>query len=38
MERGTHTQPLDLQGLPAGTSFYRITTKTGSETKRFVRE
>ena len=38
VERGTHTQPLDLQGLPAGTYFYRITTKTGSETKRFVRE
>jgi hypothetical protein len=37
-EKGAHTQQLDLHDLPAGTYFYKITTKTGSETKRFVKE
>ncbi|UOQ96961.1 T9SS type A sorting domain-containing protein [Hymenobacter sp. 5317J-9] len=37
-EKGNHTQQLDLHDLPAGTYFYRITTKSGSETKRFVKE
>ena len=37
-ETGSHTQVLDLRDLPAGTYFYKITTKSGSETKRFVKE
>lgn len=37
-EPGAHTQQLNLQDLPAGTYFYKITTKSGSETKRFVKE
>jgi hypothetical protein len=35
---GVHTQALDLHDLAAGTYFYKITTKSGSETKRFVKE
>ncbi|MBF9222026.1 T9SS type A sorting domain-containing protein [Hymenobacter ruricola] len=35
---GAHTQQLDLHDLPAGTYFYKITTKSGSENKRFVKE
>ena len=37
-EPGTYTQPLDLSDLPKGTYFYKITTKAGTETKRFVKE
>ncbi|MBC8082503.1 MAG: T9SS type A sorting domain-containing protein, partial [Hymenobacter sp.] len=37
-EKGSRTQQLDLHDLPAGTYFYKITTKAGSETKRFVKE
>ena len=37
-EKGPHTQQLDLHDLPAGTYFYKITTKRGSETKRLVKE
>ena len=37
-EKGQHTQPLDLHDLPAGTYFYKITTKGNSQTKRFVKE
>ncbi|MDB5234240.1 MAG: hypothetical protein JWR44_1233 [Hymenobacter sp.] len=37
-EKGMHTQQLDLHDLPTGTYFYKITTKGGSETKRFVKE
>ena len=37
-EKGPHTQQLDLHDLPAGTYFYKITTKSGTETKRFVKE
>ncbi|MCC3151965.1 T9SS type A sorting domain-containing protein [Hymenobacter sp. BT770] len=38
VEKGAHTQSLDLRDLPAGTYFYKITTRSGSETKRFVKE
>ncbi|GAA3963627.1 T9SS type A sorting domain-containing protein [Hymenobacter antarcticus] len=38
VEKGPHTQQLDLHDLPAGTYFYKITTKGASETKRFVKE
>ncbi len=37
-EKGTYTQSLNLSDLPKGTYFYKITTKSGSETKRFVKE
>jgi hypothetical protein len=37
-EPGARTQQLDLHDLPAGTYFYKITTPSGSETKRFVKE
>ena len=37
-EPGAHTQQLNLQDLPAGTYFYKITTISGTETKRFVKE
>ena len=36
--KGAHTQQLDLRDLPAGTYFYRTTTKAGTETKRLVKE
>jgi hypothetical protein len=38
LEKGRRTEQLDLRDLPAGTYFYKITTKAGSETKRFVKE
>jgi hypothetical protein len=37
-EKGTYTQPLDLSELASGTYFYKVTTGTGTETKRFVKE
>jgi hypothetical protein len=37
-ERGSQRQALDLSDLPAGTYFYKITTKSGTQTKRFVKE
>ena len=37
-EKGTHTQALQLSDLPNGTYYYKITTRSGSETKRFVKE
>lgn len=37
-EKGTYTQALNLSDLPKGTYFYKITTKAGTETKRFVKE
>lgn len=37
-DKGTHTQALNLGDLPAGTYFYKITTKNGIQTKRFVKE
>ncbi|WP_151089124.1 T9SS type A sorting domain-containing protein [Hymenobacter baengnokdamensis] len=37
-ERGSYTQQLDLSDLPHGTYYYKITTKAGTETKRFVKD
>ena len=37
-EKGPQTQQLDLHDVPAGTYFYQITTKGGTQTKRFVKE
>ena len=37
-EKGPHTQALNLSDLPAGTYFYKIVTRSGTQTKRFVKE
>jgi hypothetical protein len=37
-DKGTHSQVLDARDLPAGTYYYKITTRSGTETKRFVKE
>lgn len=37
-EKGAHTLQVNLADLPKGTYYYKITTRTGSETKRFVKE
>jgi Secretion system C-terminal sorting domain len=37
-ERGHQRQQLELSDLPAGTYFYKIVTKSGTQTKRFVKE
>ncbi len=37
-EKGPHTLQVNLADLAAGTYYYKITTRAGSETKRFVKE
>jgi hypothetical protein len=37
-EKGSHTLTTNLSDLPSGTYFYKITTRTGTETKRFVKQ
>lgn len=37
-EKGQHTVQVNVSDLPTGTYFYKITTKSGSETRRFVKE
>ncbi|UOQ55376.1 T9SS type A sorting domain-containing protein [Hymenobacter cellulosivorans] len=37
-DKGSHTLTTNLSDLPAGTYFYKITTRSGSETKRFVKQ
>jgi len=37
-EKGNYTQPLDLSELTSGTYFYKVMTRAGTETKRFVKE
>ncbi|AII50965.1 T9SS type A sorting domain-containing protein [Hymenobacter sp. APR13] len=37
-EKGPHTLSINLSDLPAGTYFYKISTRTGAETRRFVKE
>ncbi|WP_169515070.1 T9SS type A sorting domain-containing protein [Hymenobacter norwichensis] len=37
-EKGPHVLPVNLSDLAAGTYYYKITTRTSSETKRFVKE
>ncbi|RSK46878.1 T9SS type A sorting domain-containing protein [Hymenobacter rigui] len=37
-EKGSYSQPLEVADLPTGTYFFKITTRTGAETKRFVKE
>lgn len=37
-EKGAHTLPVNLSDLASGTYYYKITTRAGSETKRFVKE
>lgn len=37
-DKGAHTLPVDVADLPRGTYFFKITTRAGSETRRFVKE
>ncbi|WBO85125.1 T9SS type A sorting domain-containing protein [Hymenobacter yonginensis] len=37
-DKGPHTLSIDLSDLPAGIYFYKISTRTGAETRRFVKE
>ncbi|HEX8425078.1 T9SS type A sorting domain-containing protein [Hymenobacter sp.] len=37
-EKGPHALQVNLSDLSRGTYYYKITTRTGSETKRFVKE
>jgi hypothetical protein len=37
-EKGAHTVTANVGELPAGTYFYKISTRTGVETKRFVKQ
>jgi len=37
-EKGAHVLVTDLADLPSGTYYYKITTRTGSETKRFLKQ
>jgi hypothetical protein len=37
-EKGHQHQQLDLSDLPAGTYFYKIISRNGTQTKRFVKE
>lgn len=37
-EKGTHSLTANVADLPAGTYYFKITTRTGAETQRFVKE
>ena len=37
-DKGPHTLAVEVADLPAGTYFFKITTRTGAETRRFVKE
>lgn len=37
-EKGLHTLAVDVADLPTGTYFFKITTRAGAETRRFVKE
>ncbi|MBC8084147.1 MAG: T9SS type A sorting domain-containing protein, partial [Hymenobacter sp.] len=37
-EKGPHTLQANLGDLPTGTYYYKITTRAGTETKRFMKE
>lgn len=37
-EKGAHTLPVSLSDLPNGTYYFKITTRSGAETRRFVKE
>ncbi|UOQ76326.1 T9SS type A sorting domain-containing protein [Hymenobacter sp. 5516J-16] len=38
VEKGEHTLAVNVADLPAGTYYFKITTSTGSETRRFVKQ
>lgn len=38
VEKGPHTLQVNVADLPVGTYYFKITTRAGSETKRFVKE
>ncbi len=37
-DKGAHTLAVEVADLPAGTYFFKITTRAGAETRRFVKE
>ena len=37
-EKGPHTLAVEVADLPAGTYFFKITTRSGAETRRFVKQ
>ncbi|OWP63214.1 hypothetical protein CDA63_10175 [Hymenobacter amundsenii] len=37
-DKGPHTLAVEVADLPAGTYFFKITTRAGAETRRFVKE
>ncbi|MBB4600781.1 hypothetical protein HNQ93_001858 [Hymenobacter luteus] len=37
-EKGNHTLQVNVADLPVGTYYFKITTRSGAETKRFVKE
>lgn len=37
-DKGPHTLSVEVADLPAGTYFFKITTRAGAETRRFVKE
>ncbi|TGE29624.1 T9SS type A sorting domain-containing protein [Hymenobacter metallicola] len=37
-DKGPHTLTTNLADLPSGTYYYKITTRSGTETKRFVKQ
>lgn len=37
-DKGRHTLAVSVADLPLGTYYYKITTRTGAETKRFLKE
>lgn len=38
VEKGSHTLSVNVADLPVGTYYFKITTRSGAETKRFVKE
>ncbi|WP_139923943.1 T9SS type A sorting domain-containing protein [Hymenobacter sp. DG01] len=38
VEKGPHTLQVNVADLPVGTYYFKVTTRSGAETKRFVKE
>lgn len=38
VEKGPHTLQVNVADLPVGTYYFKVTTRSGTETKRFVKE
>jgi flagellar hook assembly protein FlgD len=37
-DKGTHSLAVNVGDLPNGTYYYKITTRAGTETKRFIKQ